>query len=360
MSFRSPGADGGFAPYHPPQAYPVHPVYAPAPGFPGFTPGVIPLRPLSLSDIFNGAVAYIRKNPRATLGLTTIVVIVAQLVTLLAQIGPLAALGGLGTSVQGEPPSTGALAWFSGATLVGVLVTQLASVLLTGMLTVIIGRSIFGGTVTIGQAWERLRGRFLALVGLTLLEGVVVVAVVVMVVGLIAVAGAVGGGVAAFVVGAPLVLVAALGALFGFTLLLFAPALIVLERLSVFAAIARSFALVKTAFWRVLGIWLLASLVASVIAGAVGAPFSIAGQLMSMSPDGVGMSITGLVLVAIGGTIGQIVTAPFAAGVDVLLYTDQRIRSEAFDLVLQTGAYTSTAPAGPSASTDQLWLVRHF
>ena len=42
---------------------------------PALKPGVIPLRPLSLSDIFNGAFAYIRTNPKATLGLTTIVVI---------------------------------------------------------------------------------------------------------------------------------------------------------------------------------------------------------------------------------------------------------------------------------------------
>ena len=41
---------------------------------------------------------------------------------------------------------------------------------------------------------------------------------------------------------------------------------------------------------------------------------------------------------SIGAAIGQIVTAPFIAGVMVLLYTDRRIRAEAFDLVLQTGA----------------------
>jgi hypothetical protein len=354
MSNRSPGADGGFAPFYPPQAYPG--------GFYGLAPGVIPLRPLGLSDIFNGAVAYIRKNPKATLGLTTIVVVVAQLVTLLLQIGPLTAMGGLGglsdTGMAGEPASTGALAWFSGATLAGLLVTQLASVLLTGMLTVVIGRSVFGGTITIGEAWERLRGRLLALVGLTVLEGVVVIAVAVMVVGLISVAAAVGGGVAAFLIGAPLVLAAVLGAAYGLTVLRFAPVLIVLERLGVFAAIARSFALVRTGFWRVLGIWLLASLVATLVGSAVGAPFSIVGQLLSMTPDGVGMSIVGLVLVAIGGTIGQIVTAPFTAGVDVLLYTDRRIRSEAFDLVLHTGAHIGAHR--PADSTDQLWLVRHF
>ena len=44
------------------------------------------------------------------------------------------------------------------------------------------------------------------------------------------------------------------------------------------------------------------------------------------------------VLLSIGGAIGQIITAPFNAGVVVLLYTDRRIRAEAFDLVLQTGA----------------------
>jgi hypothetical protein len=41
----------------------------------------------------------------------------------------------------------------------------------------------------------------------------------------------------------------------------------------------------------------------------------------------------------------------------VLLYTDRRIRAEAFDLVLQTGA---SPPAADSPdSSDHLWLVRH-
>jgi len=40
----------------------------------------------------------------------------------------------------------------------------------------------------------------------------------------------------------------------------------------------------------------------------------------------------------------------------VLLYTDRRIRAEAFDLVLQTGA-TVPPEAAPDA-TDHLWLTR--
>jgi hypothetical protein len=40
----------------------------------------------------------------------------------------------------------------------------------------------------------------------------------------------------------------------------------------------------------------------------------------------------------------------------VLLYTDRRIRAEAFDMVLQTGAWLG--PGAPADSTDHLWLTR--
>jgi hypothetical protein len=61
---------------------------------------------------------------------------------------------------------------------------------------------------------------------------------------------------------------------------------------------------------------------------------------------------------AVGSAIGRIITAPFGAGVVVLLYTDCRIRAEAFDLVLQTGAAGGPAYTRPAASTDYLWLTR--
>ncbi|WP_026256658.1 glycerophosphoryl diester phosphodiesterase membrane domain-containing protein [Mycobacterium sp. 155] len=344
------GPPPGYGPpgYSPPPGYPP---YGPPPGYPmAFKPGVIPLRPLSLSDIFNGAVNYIRANPKATLGLTTIVVVVAQIISLLLQIGPLATFSTFDSTLQGDTPSAGALALVSAGSFAGIIVTALAGVLLSGMLTVVVGRAVFGGTITIGQAWQRLRGRFWALIGLTALEalafglvGAIIALVIVMVAG-------VGGGVAAFVVGAPLVLAAIVGLIYAVTVLLFAPPLIVLEHQSVFAAVARSFALVKPDFWRVLGIWLLATIVANLIAVAVSVPFGAVGALLSTGPGGI--SIPGLIVSAIGGVIGQIITAPFNAGVVVLLYTDRRIRAEAFDLVLQTGA------VGPAESTDQLWLIR--
>ncbi len=312
---------------------------------------VIPLRPLSLTDIFNGAVAYVRTNPKATLGLATVVVLASQIITLALQVGPLSAIGEFDSTLQGEPPSAGTIAVFAAGTFAGIVVTTLTSLLLSGMLTVIIGRSVFGATITVGEAWQRLRGRLPALIGLTVLEGLALAITIAGVVIVIAAAGGLGGGLAAFAVGLPLGLAALLGVLYVSTVLLFAPAVIVLEHLGIVAAIGRSFTLVTKDFWRVLGIWLLATFVAGVMAWGVGAPFNIAGETMSMIADG--PTLPGLFLSSVGSAIGQIVTAPFSAGVVVLLYADRRFRAEALDLRLQTGG------VGPVETADQLWLPRY-
>lgn len=311
---------------------------------------VIPLRPLSLTDIFNGAVAYVRTNPKATLGLATVVVLASQIITLALQVGPLSALGEFDSTLQGEAPSAGAIAAFAGGAFTGIVVTTLASLLLSGMLTVVIGRSVFGGSITVGEAWQRLRGRLPALIGLTALQAIALAVVAGGVAIVIVGASALGGGLAAVAVGALLVPLALLGVLYVSTVLLFAPAVIVLEHLGIVAAVRRSFTLVNKDFWRVFGIWVLATIVAAVIGWGVGAPFNVAGEIMTMVADG--PTMPALILSTVGAAIGQIVTAPFSAGVVVLLYADRRFRAEAFDLMLATGA------GAPVETADQLWLPR--
>ena len=359
------GPPGGYPPpgYVPP-GYPP-PGYAPPgygpPGYgppvaPALKPGVIPLRPLSLSDIFNGAVAYIRANPKATLGLTTVVVVVAQLLALILSVGPLAFTGKLQPSLSGEEVSPGVMLGSSASSLAGAGATWLSSILLSGMLTVVVGRAVFGTSITISEAWQRLRPRLWALIGFTVLEvvgAVVLVAVVVLIISGVAVAA---GGVAAAIAGVPLVLALIVGLVYLGMMLSFAPSVIVLERLQIVPAISRSFKLVRNDFWRVLGIRLLGGIVAAVIAGAVTVPFSFGGQILLVSGSSTLTALIALVLLSIGSAIGQIITAPFSAGVVVLLYTDRRIRAEAFDLVLQTGA--AFGPGAPADSTDHLWLTQ--
>ena len=88
--------------------------------------------------------------------------------------------------------------------MIGNLVEILAGIMLSGMLTVVVGRAVFGSTITIGEAWTRIRGRLLPLIGLTLLEvfGAMVIIVAVVLV-IVAMAGS-GNEFAAFAVGVPL------------------------------------------------------------------------------------------------------------------------------------------------------------
>jgi hypothetical protein len=317
---------------------------------------VIPLRPLGLSDIFNGAVAYIRANPKATLGLTTIVVVATQLLALILSVGPLAAAGELTSTLSGGQMPTGVLVGSSVSSFAGYGATWLSGILLTGMLTVVVGRAVFGAGITIGEAWQRLRPRLWALIGFALLEGIGAALIIGVGFGVVVGIGYAVNGVAAAVVG--VVLGLALLALMVYlgTMLAFTPSIIVLERLQIFPAIARSFKLVRNDFWRVFGIWLLGQIVAGLVAGAVAVPFSIGGQILLISASSTVSALIAIVLLTVGSAIGQIITAPFTAGVVVLLYTDRRIRAEALDLVLQTGA--AFGPSAPADSTDHLWLTR--
>jgi hypothetical protein len=346
LGYPPPGYQG-----YPPPGYPP-PGYGAAP--PALKPGVIPLRPLTLTDILNAAVAYIRANPKATLGLTTVVVVIAQIISLFLQVGPLAAAGELGV-LRGEEASTAAALGSSVSGLAGAITTLLSSILLSGMLTVIVGRAVFGAGITIGEAWQRVRGRLPALICYTLLWVFGVVVIIAAVVFVVVAVASVSGGTA-FVLAIPLGLGLIALLVYLWTVLSFAPPLIVLERLGVFEAVARSVRLVRGDFWRVLGIRLLATIVASIVAGAVSIPFSLTGQILLLSSESVTTTLIALALVAIGGAVGQVITAPFSAGAVVLLYTDRRIRAEAFDLVLQTGA--AIAPGAAPDSTDHLWLTR--
>lgn len=341
---------------HPPQNYPQQGY--PPPGYPSMPPvamqpGIIPLRPLTLSDIFNGAARYVRSNPKATLGLAAVVVIVTQVLALILQIVPLAALGQL-DALSGGVETTAAMAGTIATTLASGLMQALATVILSGMLTVVVGRAVFGSSITIGEAWSKIRDRILPLLGLALLEAMAAVLIIgviaAIIFGLVAAANV----VVAVVVGIPLGIVGILGLLYLATMLSFAPVAVVLERTPVIAAIRRSFFLVRHDFLRVFGIRALAGIVVLAISTAVGMPFAL-GQIF-VGMDTTSGVLIGTVLTTVGAIVGQVITSPFSAGVVVLLYTDRRIRAEAFDLVLRTGA--AGGPAA-TASTDNLWLARH-
>jgi hypothetical protein len=303
-------------------------------------PGAIPLRPLVLSDIFDGAFKIIRYNPSATIGAAVLVSAVAMIVPIVAGIAT-GSTGGFSPD-----PTSGSLSDSQlldllvalGGLLAGAQLQAIGLLFVSGMIAHVSSAAAVGRRLTMAEAWAATRGKRWRLLGMAFLLGLGVLVVVGLAVGLVA--------MVAFGFKAPLgqvVLFAVLLALIVFVGYLWfwvrvralAVPTLMLEPVGVFGALRRAVRLTRHQFWRLLGLLLLVSLVVGVAGGILRLPFSIAGQLfLTTSTDtGYGLLIY-LVLTAVGTTISSAVLQPFSAAVSALLYIDQRIRKEAYDVEL--------------------------
>ncbi|MFJ2032382.1 hypothetical protein [Streptosporangium sp. NPDC087985] len=348
---------GGQAPPYQPGQYGQQPYGYRMPP-PALRPGIIPLRPLGLGDILDGAIKLIRSNPKAVLGLSTIVAAVGAIPV---AVGQAVLLGRLGTALAhpdtlGNSPDVGFLSQYAGS-LISIAVQFVAVTLLTGVLTRILGRAVFGGRTTVGEAWRLTRGRVPTLFGLVIVSMLILLLPLALIVALLWALMSAGADSGPFFL---LGVVAALGflayTLFITTRLALAASVAVLERRGVLASLRRSWTLVSGGFWRTLGILLLTQLIAGVISAVISVPFTLAGTFVGLFGRGsTGSQIATALLIAVGGTVGAMITYPFQAGVHGLLYADRRMRAEAFDLVLQTAAIEQQRQGWVHASADDLW-----
>ncbi|MBP5893278.1 glycerophosphoryl diester phosphodiesterase membrane domain-containing protein [Streptomyces scabiei] len=315
---------------------------------PAAKPGVIPLRPLGIGEILDGAVSTMRTHWRTVLGISLAVAVVTQIGVILLQgfvlddtasadalNDPTATPGELGRALRDTLLSTSVV----------MVISLLGTIIATALLTTVTSRAVLGRSVTTAEAWRDARPQLLRLAGLTVL--LLVIAVLVMAVGvlpgvLLATGGSTGAGV----------LLALLGGLGAFVLTVWlmirfslaSPALM-LEKQGVRKSLGRSGKLVRGSWWRVLGIQLLAAIIAYIVASIVVIPFSFAGAALDgdgisglLATGGTTLGWTYLVISGVGAVIGSTLTFPISAGVTVLLYIDQRIRREALDLELGRAA----------------------
>ena len=119
-----------------------------------------------------------------------------------------------------------------------------------------------------------------------------------------------------------------------------APALMI-ERLPLGRAIARSWTLTRGYFWRTLGIELLVAVIINAATSVVTAPLEIVFIAISGVFDQTGDHTTAIVIGVIVGIVGVILVVVLGAVASVvqaattgLLYIDLRIRKEALDLEL--------------------------
>lgn len=370
---QQPGSGWGTPP-------PPPPGWGPPPAWGGGTPfgaqaapkpGIVPLRPLSLGEILDGAFTCVQRYPTIMLGMSAAimgVLMIASFATFFVAFGDV---------WSGPSPDLRAV---SDATWIGLfgtglglaVATWVGSSVLTGMITVTVSRGVLGQPISVGEAWAASRRHVPRLLGLSLLLGTVA-AVAVGVLTAVVVAGF----VLDVTAGVLLLVVALVGGILGGIVLYartaLAPAALVLEtqpaapaviaaptpRLGVFTSVGRSWQLVKSRTWRTFGLLFVANLIATLVAGVIQTAFTIisGGAGAAIGDSMASQQLIPLVLVGIGYIASAVLQVAFLSGVNTLLYVDARMRREGLDIELaQLSASGGTAGAAGAAGSP--WTTR--
>ncbi len=335
---------GGGNPYGDPQSF-----------FPAPKPGIIPLRPLGIGDIISGAFESMRANPRA--------MFIPALLTM-AVVGAINAAGSylLGSSLVSIIPDPGtsqsltpeeaeaqlaSLLLGLAAELGSLILTFLATTVLSGLLIMTVSRSVLGRVVSASEVWTRVKGRMWALIGQSLLISLVSFATVAILGGLVLLAmyGIVRDSSSSLPPGLALlvILTAFAVALLAIALswvfmvrFTCAPSALILEDIGIIESLKRSWRLSRGSFWRVFGALLLAVLITVTASSVLALPIS----LLISSNALVGGSALPLMaaLQSFLTDLVQAVILPFSAAVSALIYIDLRMRGEGLDVELRRAA----------------------
>jgi len=316
-------------------------------------PGAVPLRPLGLGDLLDGAVRIVRHNPGATVGASVLVAAVAVLVPLVATAvfgasadpGFLDVLASDDTEYAVTGSDVAGLLVVLGSWTVGLMIQNFGGMLVTGMAAHTANTAALGGKLSLSAAWAATAGQRLRILGLALLLTVMALVGTALYLGCWVVVVVYTDPVVILgwaVLSIPLV-VAAFAWYWVRLYTLSIPALAV-EDLTIRQALDRSLRLSRGSFWRLLGISILVMLITQVGATLLATPFSI----LSVVPLFVGLSegtafVVSMAVQFVGGVAASALVLPFIGVVAALLHLDLRIRREAYDveLITRSGA---TAP----------------
>ena len=301
-------------------------------------PGIIPLRPLTVGELFNGAFQAVRVNPQTMFGFAFAIMAVVGLVQAFFASSSTSSLTRAMSS--GDPQELFDSLGSSMGSLVTSGLTMLATAFLSGMLALTVWDAVLGRKSSPADAWHRFSPRFVPVLLATFLIGIIefVLIVVVLLVFMIPFflvlvnaasarsydsAGAgIGGALSIlFLMIVALIVVACfLAVKFAFT-----SSAVVLEGLGPVDALKRSWSLSKGSFWRILGrIWLI-GIVTGLISGVLGAVVGAILGVGANAADSVGL------LVAFSAFLSALLSAvviPVQSSFYTLMYLDERMRKE--------------------------------
>jgi hypothetical protein len=314
---------------------------------PAHKPGAIPLRPLGLGDMLDGAFRLVRFNPGATVGAAVLVAVVAQAIPLV--VTAVLTFSGdtlefFGRSLEDPayvPGSSEIIGMVAavGSLVVGAVLQAFGIILVSGMISHVAHAAAIGKKLGLAQAWAATHGNRWRLIGLALLFNLIyLVAFALAAVPVVVLAIAVDSPVPAILTGVLMVLLLIVALIFLWVrfYLLAVPALM-LENAGVIGAVRRAWRLSTSQFWRLFGISLLAVIIAGFASQIVGFP-------VSMIASVVGIAVPELYFVSmiVGNALATVVAAaiatPFTGAVTNLQYLDQRIRKESYEVELMEQA----------------------
>ena len=301
-------------------------------------PGIIPLRPLTVGELFNGAFQAVRVNPQTMFGFAFAIMAIVGLVEAFFASSSTSSLTRALTS--GDSQDLVSSLGSSMGSFVTSGLSMLATAFLSGMLALTVWDAVLGRKSSPADAWHRFSPRFVPVLLATLLIGVIefVAIMLVLLVFMIpfflvvvnaasarsydSASASIGGALS--IIFLMIVALIVVGCFFTVKFA-FTSSAVVLEGLGPVDAIKRSWSLSKGSFWRILGrillIGIVIGLISSVLGGIVGAILGVG----ATAADSVGM------LVAFSAFVSALLSAvviPVQSSFYTLMYLDERMRKE--------------------------------
>ena len=321
------------------------------------------LRPLSLGEILDRAIAIYRKNFVTLVGIVAIIaapILVLQLVAALLAL-PTDPFLLTRPDATGQPNTQFAPFFaYYGVVMLLALIQGIGNIFQTGTLVVAISQAYHGHPGSIRQAYAGMLPRWASLLLALIIVGLVDLAIYFAIFAPF---------VAATMTGALLAVsstnssAGSLGVLAGMGLacLLFIPAVILLifvnvrwtfqtqaimlEKLNAVGGLRRSWNLISGSFWRVLGVLAVLVILMWVLAGVPTYAAQMAVSFLMPRSMVASMGVSSVLSAFI-----QIFIAPIQIAVLTVLYYDLRVRREGYDLDLK--AQELTPPPAPPAQTE--------
>jgi hypothetical protein len=261
---------------------------------------VIPeLRPRGIGEMLDAAVTLYRARFTSLMFVSAIVVIPVQILSSLVLLSARPdnfgySFGTTGPQYESNP------ALQLGATITVLIVNVASTAFVVGACTRIVAEAYIDQSATSQQALGNAGRRFFAILGVSLI---------------VAVAQFIG------------VFACFVGTFVPMALFAVAVPALILERIGVSLSLGRSVNLVKSHFWRTLGLVVTAQFLTTIVSFGL----TIAAELFIRGDSS---STSGIIAQGLAAAIAALLTTAFVATATVVLYFDLRIREEAFDVQL--------------------------